>query len=717
MQVATGKSILNGIAIGPLRIYKKVETQATATSTLTPEEEYARFDAARTKAQEELGALYEKALDEVGEDNASIFEIHQMMLDDDDYLDAVKGILDTQGATAEYAVSATGENFAAAFADMEDEYMRARAADVKDISRRVVNVLLGVGDEEMMADQPAILVADDLTPSETVQLDKSKLLGFITRHGSSNSHTAILARTMNIPALVGVDFQDDWDGKLAVIDGYNHCVYIEPAQELLGAMEEKRSNDLKQEALLQSLKKKPNTTLDGKEIKVYANIGNAGDVGLVLQNDAQGIGLFRSEFIYLDSQDYPSEDQQFMLYKRVVETMAGKKVIIRTLDIGADKQAEYFELDKEENPALGYRAIRICLTRKEIFKTQLRAILRASAFGTVSIMFPMIISVREVRDAKEILEECRAELAERGVAYGNVEVGIMVETPAAVLLADELAEEVEFFSLGTNDLTQYTLAIDRQNPKLDNFYDAHHPAVLRMIKHTIEAGHRHGCWVGICGELGADQTLTETFLRYGVDELSVSPAAVLPLPRPHVRKQSPLNFQQLRPDGRQQIGIFIQDAQILFLQRPGPMAGEQPPNGAGHLCGLILELIAEQQPDPLHGKPCDGGRDGDVHSGQRAPDLAAQQLQPLPPSQQRVPVLIPSPTAALPQGGLGGGALRRNLAGDALLLAHFFCENGKGGSHTQPHLPAGLLHAFLRLFVYTEVNHNLSHGLRPLSLP
>ncbi len=529
MQVATGKSILNGIAIGPLRIYKKEEVHAAASSTLTPGEEYARFDAARLKAQEQLGALYDKALGEVGENNAAIFEIHQMMLDDDDFLDAVKGILDTQGATAEYAVSATGENFSAAFAAMEDEYMRARAADVKDVSRRVVNVLMGVDDAEMMADQPAILVADDLTPSETVQLDKSKLLGFITRHGSSNSHTAILARTMNIPALVGVDFQDDWDGKLAVIDGYNHCVYIEPAPELLGAMEEKRAGDLKQEALLQSLKKKPNVTLDGKEIKVYANIGNAGDVGLVLQNDAQGIGLFRSEFIYLDSQDYPSEDQQFMLYKRVVETMAGKKVIIRTLDIGADKQADYFELDKEENPALGYRAIRICLTRKEVFKTQLRAILRASAFGAVSIMFPMIISVREVRDAKEILEECKAELTERGIAFGKVEIGIMVETPAAVLMADELAQEVEFFSLGTNDLTQYTLAIDRQNPKLDSFYDSHHPAVLRQIRHTIEAGHRHGCWVGICGELGADQTLTETFLRYGVDELSVSPASVLPL--------------------------------------------------------------------------------------------------------------------------------------------------------------------------------------------
>lgn len=529
MQVATGKSILNGIAIGPLRIYKKEETETTVTSGLTPEEEYARFEAARVKAQEQLGELYDKALDEVGEENAAIFEIHQMMLEDEDYLDAVKSIIETQNATAEYATETTGENFSAAFAAMEDAYMRARAADVKDISRRVVNILSGREDADMLSDQPAILVADDLTPSETVQLDKTKLLGFITRHGSSNSHTAILARTMNIPALVGVDFSDDWDGKLAVIDGYNSCVYIEPAPELLTTMEEKRSNDLKQEALLQNLKKKPNVTLDGREIKVYANIGNAGDVGLVLQNDAQGIGLFRSEFIYLDSEDFPTEDQQFLLYKRVVETMAGKKVIIRTLDIGADKQAGYFGLDKEENPALGYRAIRICLTQKKIFKTQLRAILRAGAFGTVSIMFPMIISVREVRDAKEVLEECKAELRERGVAMGEVEIGIMIETPAAVMMADELAEEVEFFSLGTNDLTQYTLAIDRQNPKLDNFYDSHHPAVLRMIKHTVEAGHRHGCWVGICGELGADQTLTETFLRMGLDELSVSPAAILPL--------------------------------------------------------------------------------------------------------------------------------------------------------------------------------------------
>ena len=529
MQVAAGKSILGGIAIGPLRIYKKAEAQTSRPSDLTPAEEWERFQSACEKAGEQLADLYDKALNEVGEDNAAIFEIHRMMLEDEDYLDAAKGIIDTQGAAAEYAAAVTGENFAAAFAAMDDSYMQARAADVKDISRRVVNILTGQDDAAALDDQPVILVADDLTPSETVQLDKTKLLGFITRHGSSNSHTAILARTMNIPALIGVDFDESWDGKLAVLDGFNHCVYIDPAQELLAAMEEKRKSDLKQEALLQGLKKKPNVTLDGREIKVYANIGSTGDVGLVLQNDAQGIGLFRSEFIYLDSQDYPTEDQQFMLYKRVVETMAGKKVIIRTLDIGADKQVDYFQLDKEENPALGYRAIRICLTRKEVFKTQLRAILRASAFGVVSIMFPMVISVREVRDAKEILEECRVELKERGVAMGEAEIGIMIETPAAVMIADELAEEVDFFSLGTNDLTQYTLAIDRQNPKLDNFYDPHHPAVLRMIRHTVEAGHRHNCWVGICGELGADQTLTETFLRMGVDELSVSPSAILPL--------------------------------------------------------------------------------------------------------------------------------------------------------------------------------------------
>ena len=529
MQVATGKSILPGIAIGPLKVYHKTEVVIVEASTSSPEKELERFEAARVKAQEQLGVLYEKALAEVGEDNAAIFETHQMMLEDDDYLDAIKSIIETQATTAEYAVATTGENFATAFADMDDAYMQARAVDVKDISGRVVNILLGQTDGSLLGDEPVILVADDLTPSETVQMDKSKLLGFVTRKGSTNSHTAILARTMNIPALIGVEIDDSWDGKMGVIDGYNHCVYVDPTADLLATMRKKRNEDLQQEALLQGLKKKPNVTLDGHEINVYANIGSAADVGLVLENDAGGIGLFRSEFIYLDSKNYPTEEQQFTIYKRVVETMAGKKVIIRTLDIGADKQADYFNLEHEENPALGYRAIRICLTRRDIFKTQLRAILRASAYGKVSIMFPMIISLREVQDAKSVLAECQRELTAEGIPMGEVEIGIMIETPAAVMMADELAQEVEFFSLGTNDLTQYTLAIDRQNPHLDAFYDPHHPAVLRMIQQTVDAGHRHGCWVGICGELGADQALTETFLRMGLDELSVSPSAILPL--------------------------------------------------------------------------------------------------------------------------------------------------------------------------------------------
>ena len=528
MKVATGKSILNGIAIGTIRCLRRPAVQAAVSSTLTPEEERKRFEQARRQAQAQLKALYDNAVSEVGEENAAIFDIHSMMLDDEDYLDAVRCIIDTQGATAEHAVHTTGENFAAAFAAMDDTYMQARAVDVRDISRRVVHILAGV-QEEQQWDQPFILMADDLTPSQTVQLDKSLLLGFVTRHGSSNSHTAILARTMGIPALIGVEIDESWDGQPAVLDGYNHCLYIDPTDDLLTSMEAKRRADAEQASLLQGLKKKPNITLDGHEIKVYANIGNASDVGLVLQNDAQGIGLFRSEFIYLDRTDYPTEEVQFAIYKRVVETMAGRKVIIRTLDIGADKQADYFGLEKEENPAMGFRAIRVCLTRRDMFKAQLRAILRAAAYGTVSIMFPMIISVREVRDAKELLEDCRRELLEQGLPVGKVEIGIMVETPAAVMLANELAQEVQFFSLGTNDLTQYTLAIDRQNPRLEPFYDPHHPAVLRMIQATVDAGHRHGCWVGICGELGADLSMTETFLRMGVDELSVSPAAVLPL--------------------------------------------------------------------------------------------------------------------------------------------------------------------------------------------
>ena len=531
MQTASGKSILERIAIGPLCVYKKAEVHISRTSALTSAQEWDRFEAARQTVRGQLERLYEKALDEAGGETAAIFEIHQMMLDDEDYLEAVRDIVKTGGTTAEYAVMEAGENFAAAFAAMDDAYMQARAVDVKDISGQVADALCGRRDSGLPEEQPVILVADDLTPSETVRMDKSKLLGFITRRGSFNSHTAILARTMNIPALVGVDFDDSWNGRTAVLDGCSGCVYVNPGPEFLSAMEERRDDECRRDALLQTLKGKPDVTLDGREVQVYANIGSAADVESVLRNDAQGIGLFRSEFLYLDAQDYPSEDRQFAVYKHVAEAMAGKKVIIRTLDIGADKQADYFGLDEEENPALGYRAIRICLTRREVFKTQLRAILRAGAFGTVSIMFPMIISLQEVRDAREILEECRTELREQGKATGVPEVGIMIETPAAVAIADELAGEVDFFSLGTNDLTQYTLAIDRQNAKLDAFYDPHHPAVLRMIRHTIEAGHRHGCWVGICGKLGADLTLTETVLRMGVDELSVSPAAVLPLRR------------------------------------------------------------------------------------------------------------------------------------------------------------------------------------------
>ena len=529
MQVVTGKSILGGIAIGPMRICHHEAFRLSAYSGRTSGEELARLETARETAREQLRELYDKALSEVGEETAAIFDIHQMMLDDEDYLDEMRDLIRRQGATAEYAANATGEDFAAVFAAMEDAYMRARAADIRDVSLRLVTVLTSAAEIDRLGDEPAILAVDDLTPSETVQLDKSRLLGFVTRHGSTNSHTAILARMMNIPALIGVDFQEDWNGKLAVIDGYNHCVHVEPDAELLRTMEEKRQADLRQETLVHDLRRKPNVTLDGREINVYANIDNAADACLALQNDAGGIGLLRSEFVYLEAEDYPSEDEQFESYKRVVQAMDGKKVIIRTLDIAADKQAGYFGMDKEENPALGFRAIRVSLTRRDIFKQQLRAILRSSAYGTVSIMFPMIISVREVREAKEALEECRAELRAEGVAMGEVETGIMIETPAAVMMADELAEEVDFFSIGTSDLTQYTLAIDRRNPKLDNFYNAYHPAILRMIRMTVEAGHRHNCWVGICGELGADQTMTETFLRMGLDELSVSPSSVLPL--------------------------------------------------------------------------------------------------------------------------------------------------------------------------------------------
>ena len=529
MEVYQGKSIFKGIAIGKLFFYSKGEQAVKREKIQDVEAEIARYEAAKEEAIAQLNALYEKAVKEVGEVNAAVFEVHAMMLDDDDYVDSVKNIIETQQVNAEFAVATTGDNFSNMFAEMEDDYFRARAVDVKDISERLVNVLSGRNEGSDIGEEPVIVVADDLAPSETVQMDKDKLLAFVTKYGSSNSHTAILARTMNIPALIGVEIQEDWNGKLAVVDGYEGCLYIEPEEEVLVKMKKRQQEDMEARELLQNLRGKEDVTLDGKKIRLYANIGSVKDVASVLANDAAGIGLFRSEFLYLEAEDYPDEEAQFQAYKTVAENMAGKKVIVRTLDIGADKQVGYFGLDKEENPAMGYRAIRICLDRTDVFKTQLRALLRASAFGNIAIMYPRVISVDEVRRIKAIVEEIKKELDEQGIRYGEVEQGIMIETPAAVVISDLLAEEVDFFSIGTNDLTQYTLAIDRQNMKLDNIYDAHHPAVLRMIQTTIDNGHKHGCWVGICGELGADMTLTETFVKMGIDELSVSPSCVLPI--------------------------------------------------------------------------------------------------------------------------------------------------------------------------------------------
>ncbi len=530
MQVGTGKSILNGIAIGKLKVYKKKDTTISTAPVADTAAEVARFEDAQAKAIEQQTALYEKALDEAGEEIAEVFNIHAMMLEDDDFVDAIREIITGQKMCAEYAVKTAGVNQAAVFAAMDDPYLQARSADVMDIAQAMLDILQGTDTDSLQGTEPCILVAEDLAPSETVRLDKSLLLGFITREGSSNSHTAILARSMNIPALIQCkDIDDSWDGKFAVIDGYNACVYVEPTPDLLKSLQKRQQEDKKKQALLQELKGKPNTTLDGTTINVYANIGGIGDVGAVQQNDAGGVGLFRSEFVYLNSKDYPSEDYQFEAYKQVVETLAPKKVIIRTCDIGADKTVDYMKLDHEENPALGYRAIRICLTRKDFFKTQLRALLRASAYGNMAVMFPMITSLRELHDAKNILDECRVELVSEGKKMGAVEVGTMIETPAAVLIADDLAQECDFFSIGTNDLTQYTCAIDRQNAKLEPFVNLHHPAVLKEIQMTIDAGHRHGIWVGICGELGADTSLTETFLRMGIDELSVNPKSVLPL--------------------------------------------------------------------------------------------------------------------------------------------------------------------------------------------
>ena len=537
MEMYTGKSIFKGIAIGKILFYQKGEQPVKRVKIEDTAEQIKRYEAARAKAAEQLQGLYEKALKEVGEANAAVFEVHQMMLEDDDYIDSVVNIIETQQVNAEFAVATTGDNFAKMFAEMEDDYFKARAADVKDISERMVNILSGNESGGAIGDEPVIVVAEDLAPSETVQMDKEKLLAFVTRLGSANSHTAILARTMNIPALIEVDIKEEWNGKMAVVDGYTGTFYIDPDEDILKKMQEKKEEDIKARELLQELKGKEDVTVDGKHIKLYANIGGVKDVASVLANDAAGIGLFRSEFLYLEADNYPNEEAQFQAYKTVAENMAGKKVIVRTLDIGADKQVDYFNLDHEENPAMGYRAIRICLDRRDIFRTQLRALLRASAYGNIGIMYPMIISVDEVKEIKKIVESIKTELTEKGIEYGEVEQGIMIETSAAVMISDLLAEEVDFFSIGTNDLTQYTLAIDRQNSKLDNIYDAHHPAVLRMIQKTIENGHKAGCSVGICGELGADMTLTETFLKMGIDELSVSPTFVLPI-RKLIREMS-----------------------------------------------------------------------------------------------------------------------------------------------------------------------------------
>ena len=532
MITLTGKSVFGGVEIGKIAFYKRNKRQVVRRHVENTEEEVKRFEEAKLTAIAQLKELYEKAVKDVGEENAMIFEMHQIMLHDLDYNESVTHIITGQEVNVEYAVSMTADNFAKMFLAMEDAYMQGRATDVRDISERVLTILSGAGQSGIDATEPVIVAADDLVPSETVQLDKKKVLGFATMYGSSNSHTAILARTMNIPAIIGLGevLKPEYDGAYAVIDGFDGKIYIDPDEYTLKIMKEKQSEEQKKKALLQELKGKENKTLSGQKIDIYANIGNSSDVGLVLKNDAGGIGLFRSEFLYLESDTFPTEEEQFATYKLVAENMAGKKVIIRTLDIGADKQVDYFGLDKEENPALGYRAIRICLTRPDIFKTQLRALLRASAYGQIAIMFPMIISVGEVRQIKAILEEVKAELREAGIRFNeDMEIGIMIETPAAVMQSRELAKEVDFFSVGTNDLTQYTLAIDRQNPKLDEFYDAHHPAVLAMIRMAAESAHAEGKWIGICGELGADLELTETFLEMGIDEISVSPSMILPL--------------------------------------------------------------------------------------------------------------------------------------------------------------------------------------------
>lgn len=535
-----GKGVFGGVAIGKISFYKRTGGQIQRRKIDNPEAEIARFEEAKAKAIEQLGELYDKAVQEVGEGNAMIFQVHQMMLDDLDYVEAITNMITTQEINAEYAVGTTGDNFSQMFASMDDDYMRERAADVKDISERVVSILSGNQGGGLVTDTPVILAADDLAPSETVQLDKDMVLSFVTQGGSTNSHTAILARTMNIPAIIGMgeSLTEEYEGRMGIVDGATGNLFIDPDEETLKIYQEKQREYKEKQELLQQLKGEENISLDGQKVKLYANIGNASDIGAVLQNDAAGIGLFRSEFLYLDSEDFPTEEEQFKVYKYVAETMAGKQVIIRTLDIGADKQIDYFNLPKEENPAMGYRAIRICLTQQEIFKTQLRALFRASAYGNIAIMFPMIIALEEVLEIKELVAQVRKELDFEGIPYKkDIQLGIMIETPAAAMISDDLAKEVDFFSVGTNDLTQYTTAVDRQNASLEKFYHPHHKALLRLIKLAADNAHKNGIWIGICGELGADMELTETFLAMGIDELSVSPACVLPL-RKKIRETS-----------------------------------------------------------------------------------------------------------------------------------------------------------------------------------
>ena len=531
MQCFQGKSVYKGIAMGSIVVLKKDDYQVKRTRIEDPEAEVKRVDAALEKSKEQLQKLYDKAVKEVGEASAAIFEVHQMMLGDDDYLEAIQNTIRTEQVNAEYAVATTGDNFAEIFASMDDDYMKARSADIKDISERLVRNLSGQEDTDLSSIDPSVIVADDLSPSETVQMDKDKILAFVTVHGSTNSHTAILARMMNIPALIGVsmDLDELKTGMTAVVDGFEGTVTFDPDEEIKAQTEKRMAEEAEKLRLLQELKGKENVTLDGHKINIYANIGSVGDIGYVLENDAGGIGLFRSEFLYLGRNDFPTEEEQFQAYKQAVQMMAGKKVIIRTLDIGADKQVDYFNLGNEDNPALGYRAIRICLTQPDIFKTQLRALLRAAVYGNLSIMYPMITSTEEVKKIYEIVAEVEAELKEQEIQYKLPEQGIMIETPAAAIISDKLAEMVDFFSIGTNDLTQYTLALDRQNAKLDDFYNPHHEAILRMIQMVVDNAHKCGKWAGICGELGADATLTEQFVRMGVDELSVAPSMILKL--------------------------------------------------------------------------------------------------------------------------------------------------------------------------------------------